>query len=212
MRLIEEMLEEAEKANRDSYERWESGGSKAHDFMVAEEYKQIREQWFLGHFVRLYNERADVRLIFGQHLPESRTPQPDFAIYDDSGELCCYIEITEWLEPYRKRDQEYNQDYAKVKGPRLSGGLDLPSPVERLKEQLRKKGQEKAPFYPRNTWLLLDDNVGLGMYEWADKPLGDVEAASRVVDELKSELSNISQVWLLREVASPMTVHRLYPI
>jgi len=30
-----------------------------------------------------------------------------------------------------------------------------------------------------------------------------------VVEELKTELGNISQVWLLREVGTPMTVHRL---
>lgn len=77
---------------------------------------------------------------------------------------------------------------------------------------MKKKIGEKAPFYPPNTWLLVDDNVGLADYEWAGRPLGDVEVAHQVVDELKNELHNISQVWLLREVTRPMTVHLLYPV
>ena len=212
MRLIEEMLREAEKANTESRQRWESGRSQQHDFMVAEEFKHLREQFYLGSFVRLFNEAADTELRSAEHLPEGQRPQPDYAVCDDHGALHCYIEVTEWLEPYRKRDEEYSATFRE--GARLVGGTPgfaLPSPIERLRSQLQKKLREKAPSYPRNTWLLVDDNVGLGSYPWADRPLGDVEIARGVVEELKNELTNISQVWLLREVTRPMTAHRLFP-
>jgi len=212
MRLIEKMLEEAEKANWSSAQRWQSGQTQKDNFIVAEEYKQMREQWWLGHFVRLYNEMAD-KLIFAEHLPERQISQPDFAVYDDSRVLRCYIEVTEWLEPYRRRDQEYKGPFEEAAKPvdRIPGA-HLPSPIKRLKDQLQKKIREKAPYYPPNTWLLVDDNVGLADYEWADRSLGDVEVARQVFDEMKNELRNISQVWLLREVARPMTVHLLYPV
>jgi hypothetical protein len=122
------------------------------------------------------------------------------------------IEVTEWLEPYRRRDQEYNRPFEG--GAKHVGGIgvNLPSPIKSLEVLLQKKVRKKSPSYPRNTWLLVDDNVGLADYEWANRPLGDVEVARRVVDNLKGELRNISQVWLLREVGTPMTVHRLYPV
>jgi hypothetical protein len=195
-----------------SRERWEAGRSQTHMFMVAEEFKQVREQWYLGNFVRLYNESADINLVFGEHLPERKSPQPDFALYDDARVLRSYIEVTEWLEPYRRRDQEYNRPFEG--GAKHVGGIgvNLPSPIKSLEVLLQKKVRKKSPSYPRNTWLLVDDNVGLADYEWANRPLGDVEVARRVVDNLKGELRNISQVWLLREVGTPMTVHRLYPV
>jgi hypothetical protein len=212
MRPIEEMLEEAEMANAESRQRWEAGQSGQHDFLVGEEFKQLREQFHLGNFARLYNETADIKLRFAEHLTEGQRPQPDFAVYYDSGALHCHIEVTEWLEPSRKRDEEYSGTF--TEGARLVGGtpgVTSPSPVERLKNQLQKKLREKAPFYPSNTWLLVDDNVGLGPYAWADRPLGDVEVARGVVEDLKNELTNISQIWLLREVTFPITVHRLFP-
>jgi len=211
-RRIEEMLEEAEKANAESRERWEAGRSQQHDFIVAEGFKQLREQFYLGNFVQLYNEAADTKVTFAEHLPEGRRPQPDFAVYEDTGAVHCYIEVTEWLEPYRNRDEEYRETFRE--GARPVGGVPgfaPASPIERLRDQLRKKLREKAPFYPCDTWLLVDDNVGLGFYAWADRTFGDVEVARAVVDELRSELTNISQVWLLREVTRPMTVHRLFP-
>jgi hypothetical protein len=90
------MLNEAEYAN-----------STEPDFVVAEKFKQLREQWHLGHFIRIYNVSAETQLIFGEHLAEASDAQPDFVVYDGSGAMHCYIEVTEWLEPYRKRDLEY---------------------------------------------------------------------------------------------------------
>ncbi len=210
---IEQMLEEAEKANAESRRRCEAGLSQQHKFMVAEECKQLREQFYLGHFVRLYNRlykpAADTKLTFAEHLPESSLPQPDFAVYDDSRALRCHIEVTEWLEPYRRRDAEYSGTFAE--GARLVGGIAEFDPIERLRQQLGKKLGVKARYYPNNTWLLVDDNVGLGAYPWANKLFGDVEVARGVVDELKKEFTSISQIWLLREVTRPMTVHRLFP-
>jgi hypothetical protein len=198
VRPIEEMLNEAEYAN-----------SMEPDFVSAEKFKPLREQWHLGHFIRMYNVSAETPLIFGEHLSEASAAQPDFVVYDGSGTMYCYIEVTEWLEPYRKRDLEYRNDSPRV---RLVGGLPgsppLPNPLDRLKDQLRKKFRKQYPF---NTWLLVDDNVGLGIYPWADRQFGDVEEAQRVVDELKGDLTRISQVWLLRETTRPMTVHRLFP-
>jgi len=208
-RSIQEMFDEAESANSRSAEDWQAGRIQRHEYMVADEFKRLREQWYLGNFVRLYNEVADTKLIFAEHLPECSRPQPDFAVYEESGVLHCHIEVTEWLE-HRKRDEEYSRPFRE--GAQLVGGMpgfDLPNPIDRLRDQLAKKIREKAPSYPSNTWLLIDDNVGLATYPWADRPLGDVEAARVVVDELKTELGNISEVWLLREVSTPMTVHHL---
>ncbi len=212
-RPITEMFEEADRANSQSAEDYAAGRTQQHEFLVADKCKRLREQWYLGNFVQLYNEVADTKLTFAEHLPEGSRPQPDFAVYDESGVLHYYIEVTEWLEPHRKRDEEYSGPFKE--GARLVGGLPKSpnrrqNPIDRLRDQLTKKIREKALSYPSNTWLLVDDNVGLGDYPWADRRLGDVEEARVVVDELKTELGNISEVWLLREVSCPMTVHHLF--
>ncbi len=151
------MVAEADQANTQSAEAWQAGRAQRHEFMVADEFKQLREQWYLGNFVRVYNEPADTKLTFAEHLPEAAQPQPDFAVYDESGALHCFIEVTEWLEN-RKRDHEYSRPYSGR--ARLVGGMsgfDLPN---RLRNLLMKKIRKKAPSYPSNTWLLIDDNVG----------------------------------------------------
>lgn len=154
----------------------------------------------------MYNEGVKAKLISAEHLPEGARPQPDFAVYDQSGNLLCHIEVTEWLE-VRKRDQEYSGPFSER--ARLTGGM--PDPTDKLRTQLTKKIREKAPSYPSNTWLLIDDNVGLGFYPWANKPLGDVKVAQAVVDELMHPApENISEIWLMREVSRPMTVHHLW--
>jgi hypothetical protein len=207
-RPIEEMFDEAERANTRSAEEWEAGRAQRHEFMVADQFKQLREQWYLGNFVRLHNEEAGTKLAFAEHLPEGARPQPDFAVYDKSSALHCYIEVAEWMED-RKRDHEYSMPYS---GRARIGWMSGINPILRLRDLLTKKIYDKAPSYPSNTWLLIDDNVGLGMYPWADRPLGDVEVARTAVDELmKRAPENISQVWLLREVGTPMTAHPLWP-
>ena len=158
-RPIEEMFEEAERANSRSGEDWFAGEAQRHEYMVADSLKPLREQWFLGNFVQLYNEVADTKLAFAEHLPEGARPQPDFAVYDDSGLLHCHIEVTEWLEN-RKRDDEYSRPYSGR--ARLVGGMPEIDPPNRLRDLLTKKIRKKAPSYPSNTWLLIDDNVGFG--------------------------------------------------
>ncbi len=206
-RPIPELLDEAETANTRSADNWEAGRAQRHEFMVADEFKQLREQWYLGNFVRVYNEKADTKLAFAEHLPEGARPQPDFAVYDEFAALYCYIEVTEWMED-RKRDHEYSMPYSgRARVGWMPRGIN---PIDRLRSLLTKKIHDKAPSYPSNTWLLIDDNVGLGMYPWAGRPLGDVEVARPVVEEvMKTSPQNIYEVWLLREVSTPMTVHRL---
>jgi hypothetical protein len=200
------MFEEADKANEQSAEDWQAGRTQRNEFIVAEESKRLREQWHLGNFARLYNEGVETKLTYAEHLPEGERPQPDFVVYDPSGILCCHVEVTEWLE-VRKRDEEYSGPFSEC--GRLVGGM--PDPTDKLRIQLTKKIREKAPSYPSNTLLLIDDNVGLGLYAWADKPLGDVEVAQKVVNELMQPApENISEVWLVREVSRPMTVHHLW--
>jgi hypothetical protein len=206
-RRIIDLLAGAEKANSDSRTRWESGLSPRHEFMVADDLKELREQYFLGHFLIEYNREFNgPRLEFAEHLAEGDRPQPDFAVYDCAGDLHCYVEITEWLE-HRQRDHEYSQPFRETEC--LVGRM--PDPTDKLRNQVSKKLQEKAPHYPANTWLLIDDNVGRGVYPWTDNPLGDVEVARSVVDDLSGDMANVSQVWLLREVVRPMTIHRLHP-
>jgi hypothetical protein len=66
MRPIEEMLEEAEMANAESRQRWEAGQSGQHDFLVAEEFKQLREGMRVyGRKVQLPAKRG------GEKHPES---------------------------------------------------------------------------------------------------------------------------------------------
>ena len=82
-------------------------------------------------------------------------------------------------------------------------GIELPN---RLRDLLTKKIRDKAPWYPSSTWLF-DDNVGSATY-----PRDAVEVARTVVEELmKTAPENITEVWLLREVSTPMTVLRLWP-
>jgi len=203
---IKEMFDEAERANEQSAEDWQAGRTQRNEFIVAEESKRLREQWHLGNFATLYNEGVHAKLTFAEHLPEGDQPQPDFAVCDQSGVLHCHIEVAEWME-VRKRDKEYSGPYSEC--GRLVG--NMPDPTDRLRAQLTKKIREKAPYYPSNTWLLIDDNVGLGLYSWANRPLGDVEVARTVVSELmQTAPENISEVWLVREVSRPMTVHRLW--
>lgn len=43
-RSIKEMFEEAERANEQSAEDWETGRAQRNEFIVAEESKRLREQ------------------------------------------------------------------------------------------------------------------------------------------------------------------------
>jgi hypothetical protein len=196
----------AEALNTQSWSDWESGRSNSHLWMTSEDHKKNREAWVLGRFAEIYNQNQNPDAAMDEvEVGEG----PDFSVFNAAGDLITGLEVTEWLEPYRKRDEEYSGEIVLVRDV----PDHRPDPLVRLEEQLLKKFKQ-ARKYNGSAWLVLHNNVGrMGLVDagWEGEEK-DIEAAIEVINRLDSKRpETISQVWVFSPTRNPALLHRVKP-
>jgi hypothetical protein len=174
------------------------------------ERKKERETWLLGNFVDAYNENVEREMTWAD-LQEA----PDFAIFDQDKNLICHLEVTEWLDPGRRRDDEY-------KSSPISKAVPVPDDPElrsqaldHLRTQLSDKFK-KAKKYPKNTWLLISVNVLYSLFWGLKDAQGEAEAAAvtSLLETLNAQRPDtIAEIWILPPLRGLETViNRVFPI
>jgi len=126
--------------------------------------KVWKEQWVLGKFVTLYNEKqtSGVQITYAKKLLENELGDihtPDFAVYNINRELVAYVEITEALDKERTRDAEYKSSKINTKGVEAIDEYDyFPLIQDRLNDKCKK-------LYPQKTWLVVYQNIFASIYD-----------------------------------------------
>jgi len=205
---ITEMFERAERFRTMDAEAWHSYQDDRNRFMVGR--KREQESWLLGRFVDAYNDNAKIELRWAE-LREA----PDFALFDQEKNLICHFEVTEWLDPGRRRDDEY-------KSPPISRVVPVPDDpnlrtqaLDQLRTQLSDKFR-KAKRYPKNTWLLISVNVLYSLFWGLKDAQGEAEAAAvtSLLETLNAQRPDtIAEIWILPPLRGLGTViNRVFPV
>jgi len=141
MRLIRDLLKQAEKENqRDSK-----------SFLTSRSKQKLREQWILGKFSENYNKKVKSKMIYAE-VSEA----PDFQVFDSANNWIFDVEITEALDEGRRRSSEYKTETEKV--------IFIPE-VNYLPVIERLFSQKCSKAYPRATILILYFNVFSSIYD-----------------------------------------------
>ncbi len=204
---IIDLYSRAKAFSESSNANWWSGVDDRDRFMTGSG-KKSREAWVLGRFADAYNANSSQRIIFA----EEREP-PDFALYGEFGEPLGFAEITEWLDPKRKRDDEY-------KSPPRRKVIDVPDcekrradAIKRLEEQLGNKF-EAACGYPQGTSLIIHFNVNNVLwYESDPRDRAESDSVSEIVWKMRDSIpSTVTKIWLLSPTRGPGSIiNQIYP-
>jgi hypothetical protein len=205
--LISEMFQRSDGYRVADNNAWWNGEADRDLFMVGR--KSETEIWLLGRFVDAYNDNTSRKLIWGE-----RREAPDFAVFDEGKNLVCHIEVTEWLDPDRRRDDEY-------KSTPISKAVPVPDEpelrdraIDHLCDQLTRKFR-KAREYQANTWLLISVNVLYSLFWGLKDAQGEAEAriVASLLETIGAEIpETISQIWILPPLRGLETVvNRVYP-
>jgi hypothetical protein len=186
MRLIEDLLKEAEQDNTDDGQSFVTDRTK----------QSLREQWVLGRFTQLYNETASRKLVYAErYTGKPLTPLPDFKVFDASRDWVFDIEITEARDQGRQRDLEYNhakrhdpnweEHYAFPFKHSIPDGDYLPTVYSRIQERVAEKAKKG---YPKSTILV----IYLNMF-----PLIHHDISPATFNDLSAGKGKLLEVWLL---------------
>ena len=142
MKLISELLKEAEEENRRN-----SG------FLTECRNQKLREQWVLGKFAMKYNKnkKAQDKIIFAE---PSETP--DFKIFDCKKNWMFNVEITEALDKNTKRSSEYKTQTEEIIF------IDRVNYLPVIKMLILKKCSKD---YPNNTILIIYFDMFSSIYD-----------------------------------------------
>jgi hypothetical protein len=141
MQLISELLDQAQKANRDD----------PRSFLTARSKQKLREQWVLGKFVECYNQVSKEKIVYAEV-----TESPDFRLFDSEKSWLFDTEITEALDEDRRRSREIqteNEDIVFIHE------ADYFPVLDRLISSKCSKG------YPNPTILIIYFNVLSSIYD-----------------------------------------------
>jgi hypothetical protein len=173
---------------------------RAVDSMTNIELRRRLENWTLRYFCEAYNRGRSEQF----EWVESGAPpkEPDYKLYTQLGATPTPVEVTELLDPGRKRDDEYKLAWetARCTGDYLPGEFppDPPADYDRqliagARTLLSKKYSKD---YPAGTWLVVYFNPTLFTAFQEDTLVYAKRILSAALDSLpKPKL--ISQVWLL---------------
>jgi len=114
-------------------------------------YKDDLEWWVLGKTAELLKSSNE---IFPKFADKLLPPEPDFITFDENGNKFNQIEVTEVINPNRKRSDECKKLFKiKLSNPDNKININL---LNALQEQLNKKLLMK---YEDNCWLLVYFNI-----------------------------------------------------
>lgn len=141
MQLISELLDQAQKANRND----------PRSFLTARSKQKIREQWVLGKFVECYNRVSREKIVYAEV-----TESPDFRLFDSEKNWLFDAEITEALDEERRRSREFqteNEDVVYIPEANYFPVLD------------RLFSSKCSKCYPNTTILIIYFNVFSSIYD-----------------------------------------------
>ena len=177
MRLVSELLDEAEKAKARGACWW----------MTSRGAQKLREQWVLGRFASL---RKDRRLYYA--VPQE---SPDFLCYDREKKRRTSVEVTECITPGRRRNAEYS------KTAQLPDACPRPVKVHEITPELIREALDNKTRmrYPSPSILLVYINVRafLNECEW-------LSTLASVAEQVCVAALPFDEVWLLNSSATAL--------
>lgn len=198
MQKIQEMLEDAEagmnKMGAETVvERLYSGDPTS-------EFTSLKENWILGYFADLYNNRYGPKLVWAVQNQRG-TNRADFSVYGEDQSHLCDIEVTSvWSKPHTKNPKGY-QDFSPfpvwsdpVAPEVLHQDIDSPPkvrPYAMLKDVI--KSHLRNAYQPY--WLVIYDN------EHGVQHPNHNQLANRIRDLLQTRAASgslpasLKQVW-----------------
>jgi hypothetical protein len=162
------------------------------------------ENWILRNFSDAYNR---VTIMEKLEWVRRGTPpmEPDFLVFTQPDGTPIPIEVTEVLDPGRKRQEEYKSawEQAEQAGDYLvASGVLEPWPsyeealIAKARDGLVKKYSKKK--YPHGTWLVVYFNPTLFMPLHEDTRVFAMHVMQTAIDSLPPP-ERISQVWILTQ-------------
>ena len=146
--------------------------------------KKPKEIWTLGRFADAYNSEIESAIVFAESIPEQQVAMPDFAVFDRLARFAYYVEVTELLNPGRRRDQEYALSPASILNQRSFSQSSLSSAKKNLKRIFTKKLRKR---YPDDTRLVVYLNLGVPLSDSYDE---DVQITASVLYDSFSSISS----------------------
>lgn len=159
--------------------------------------RRQRENWILRKFFEIYN-RDQLETFEWVECGE----RPDYRVFAQPDSEPLPVEVTEFLDPDRKRDEEFKEALARAK----SRGVDFimrdvpdtpPDYEEQLTAHARAKLADKfGKTYPPCTWLIVYFNIVRLIPFDQDALAYAVRIIQAAIDTL-SPPERIEQLWLL---------------
>lgn len=110
-------------------------------------YKDDLEWWVLGKISEILKKH---NMPYPTYAKKKLPPDPDFKTYDNSRNIFKYIEITEVLDPDRRRSDEY-----KIENPHNEIILADEPNIELLQELKKRINAKLLKRYGTDTWLFI---------------------------------------------------------
>ena len=167
------------------------------EHMATSKGRRQRENWILRRFFEIYN--SDQSRTFEWVESGER---PDYRVYTQPESEPLPVEVTEFLDPDRKRDKEFKEALARAKSRGVDFDVrfvpDTPSDYEQqLTVHARAKLADKfGKAYPPGTWLVVYFNIVRLIPFDQDALAYAVRIFQAAIDAL-SPPERIEQLWLL---------------
>ena len=172
----------------------------AHDSMVYRTERRKLENWILLNFCCAYNRDQTQKF---EWVEDVEPPEPDYRIYTAQDAPAVACEVTEVLDPGRRRQQEYK---SALKDARRTGeylvARDVPEApadydaqlIEQTRAVLSKKFDKTK--YPVGSWLVVYFNPTLFM-PWHEDTLAYATRILTAALQATAAPQRIAQVWVL---------------
>ena len=158
------------------------------------------ENWILQNFSCHYN-RLHARQF--EWAKRGQPPQPDYEVLPELGAQPLFVEVTELLDPGRKRGDEYKSDLKQAKertGGIIPPNFIPPSPAnyeQQLTAQAFSRLEQKfSKPYPSGTWLIIYFNPTSFTPSWDDTLSFAINVVAKAASMLDKP-DKIRQVWVL---------------
>jgi hypothetical protein len=172
---------------------------RAVDNMTDSKAQPKLENWILVNFCEIYNRSRSEKF---EWVERGNPPAPDFRIFKETSATPTLVEVTELLDPGRKRREEYKSAFRRAQQTgQYAAVTDVPDPSPSYERALIAHArmlfeQKFSKPYPDGTWLVIYFNPTLFTVLYEDT----LSFASRVIQAAVDSISpptRIHQVWVL---------------
>jgi hypothetical protein len=167
------------------------------EHMATPKGRRQRENWILRRFFEIYNSGQ-----LGTFEWVECGERPDYRVFVRPDSEPLPVEVTEFLDPDRKRDKEFKEALGRMKARGVDSDVRfVPDTPPDYEEQLTKHARAKlgdkfGKTYPPRTWLIVYFNIVRLIPFDQDALAFAVRIIQAAVDTL-SPPERIEQLWLL---------------